>query len=606
MNNFFLGMSLGNDPHTVGIHNAARIARMLGIESFVAPSDISLEQQLTLIAKYDPKFLGFSYRLSSDNAILELKKILCSMEAQGLSKEGRQICFAGLPSTLEELSRSGFSSKYHLTLMGQGRNIDTTTRQTVLFFCPGSGKLKNIVDLIHKENEPEHIKILDQIAQDVVSHNKYKDMAPLPIPSDAAMKSYTARMQESGIPMLRTHFGIPSDSIEPTVEGIKQIANSRVVDEISLGSSDLSQRYFGKNEMFKNRKNDGGVPYKDEKDLIQLYNATRRGNFPSIKPYCHVNNLIPFADLCKKIGMLIGGHQAVPLFWFSELDGRGNYSVSQAIEEHIKLVEHLKEFNIPVEMNDPNQWSSRYAHDTIFVTDYALIAAVMFSKGIDNLCFQMQFNKPAVTGDYGDLAKMNAALELIEYVRPNKNQSRILIETRAGIEHFSPQLEYAKYQLARTTLLQMLMNPDIIHLVSYCEADHAAEPEDIIDSSKLVRYTVDMFKKNEQEIRKAARHPFIEDRKNYLVSESKYLLNRIASYDNNYQVSELAIVLSKVDILCNAMDKKIMTAPGINCEKYKNPDIITKPNVYGVVDCVSDWDSNVPMNEEERLKKMGI
>ncbi len=63
-------------------------------------------------------------------------------------------------------------------------------------------------------------------------------------------------------PLIRTHLGIPSDSIAPTVEGIKILANAKVVDEISLGSSDLSQRYFGKPEEFKIRKNDGGVHIK--------------------------------------------------------------------------------------------------------------------------------------------------------------------------------------------------------------------------------------------------------------------------------------------------------------------------------------------------------
>lgn len=600
-------MSLGHDPHTVGIHNAGRIAKMLGIDYYVAPTDIGIEQQMELIAKYNPKYLGFSYRLSAEKAIQELLKILQNMETNGLMDAERKICFAALPQTLESIYKSGIAQAYHITLMGQSKNIDSTTKTTALFFDPTSiSKVETIIETIHRENEPERIKILDQIAKDVVGNDKYRNIEPLPIPSKKAQESYVDRMKESDMPMIRTHFGTPSDSIEPTVEGINVIARARVVDEISLGSSDLSQRYFGMPEMFTNHKNDGGVPYKDEKDLSHLYKASRIGNYPSMKPYCHVNNMIEFADICKKTGLLIGGHQAVPLFWFSELDGRGNYSVEKAIREHIKLVQHLKTFGIPIEMNDPNQWSSRFAHDTVFVSDYALIASVMFTNKISNLCFQMQFNKPAVTGDYGDLAKMNAAKSLIEYVRPPKNNARILIETRAGIEHFSTELNYAKFQLARTTLLQMLMNPDIIHLVSYCEADHAATPEDIIESSQVVRYAVKLFRENEHEIRKEANHPFVKQRKDYLINEAKFLLKIIAEYDPAYCESTIASSLAKPEILLNAMNKKIITAPGINCESYKNTKIITKANEYGVIDCVSDWDTSSPLSEKERLKEMGV
>ena len=112
---------------------------------------------------------------------------------------------------------------------------------------------------------------------------------------------------------------------------------------------------------------------------------------------------------CLQVGMLRGGHQAVPLFWFSELDGRGPMRVDEAIDEHIDAVRYLVQKGIPTEMNDPNQWSSRLAHDTVFVADYALIASVMYAAGSPNMIFQCQFNKPVETGDFADLAKFKAA-----------------------------------------------------------------------------------------------------------------------------------------------------------------------------------------------------
>ena len=150
-------------------------------------------------------------------------------------------------------------------------------------------------------------------------------------------------------------------------------AEAGAVDEVSLGSSDLSQRYYGKAEEFEKRKNDGGVPYKDKNELRLLYLATRRGNFPAIKPYAHVSAIESFIDDCVEVGMLKGAHQAIPLFWFNELDGRGETQLEDSIREHIRAVKKLAALGIPVEMNDPNQWSSRWAHDTVIAADYGLM-----------------------------------------------------------------------------------------------------------------------------------------------------------------------------------------------------------------------------------------
>ena len=66
MRRLFLGMTLGGDPHTLGIYNAAKIARMMDIETIVVPPDAAIEEKLRLIAQYQPKYLGLSYRLSKN------------------------------------------------------------------------------------------------------------------------------------------------------------------------------------------------------------------------------------------------------------------------------------------------------------------------------------------------------------------------------------------------------------------------------------------------------------------------------------------------------------------------------------------------------------
>lgn len=610
MQNLFIGLTLGQDPHTVGIHKAGKIARLAGINYKILPPAMDDDTKIRTILDENPKCVGLSYRLSTDKAIMELEKFLYKLEHYGLFKDKeRRFCFAGLFPTLKAIKSIGLDAKYNLTLMGSDKDIEKKTIETIKFLGVDSQEIQNsILQTILIESQPVKFDILDQIAKRVVENDNYLTEEALKKPSDYALEYFPQRMKESSIPLIRTHFGIPDETIIPTIKGIETIAINGAVDEVSLGSSDLSQRFFGNEIAFKEHKNDGGVPYKNKEDLKMLYTATRRGNFPSIKPYAHVYNLKSFVDTCLETGMLVGAHQAVPLFWFSELDGRGPLSLEEAINEHIDTVKYLAGKNIPVEMNDPNQWSSRYVHDTLFVVDYALIASVMYNAGVKDMIFQHQFNKPAETGDYGDLAKMAAAREIIEMIRPAENTSNIYMETRAGIEHFSTDMEVAKYQLARTTLLQMIFNPDVIHLVSYCEADHAATAEDVIESSKIVRRAAKLYKQNIGDLKVLVNNEIVQSRKRHLLEEAKYVLLEIAKLSPNYAKGmtfrDLFKCLSDSKALYMAMETKILSAPGITLEQFSNPDMLTKSNKYGFIDCYENWEDKTPMSEEKRIRKL--
>ena len=600
-------MTLGHDPHTVGLYKAGRIAKLGGIDYEILSPDDTDDEKLKKIAALNPKYIGLSYRLSQDKAVLELEKFLKKMEAAGLfdKEQERRICFAGLLPTLKAVHNLGYDDKYGIMLMGSYENLKKTTEHTVSFFGFSPDTADAIVQTILDEANKPKMEILDQLAKEVIDGDEYLSEPALPIPSAESRKSFVTRIDESDIPVIRSHFGIPADTIEPTIEGIRKIAEARVIDELSLGSSDLSQRFFGDPKAFEGVKNDGGVPYKTKEDLVKLKNATLGGNFPSIKPYCHVANMIPFVDTCLETGHLIGAHQAVPLFWFNELDGRGPKSVDESIIEHKALVKYLVEKGIPTEMNDPNQWSSRYAHDAIFTTDYALIASVMYMAGSPNMVFQMQFNKPADTGDFADIAKFMAARELIEEVRPAGNKARIFLETRAGIEHFSTDMPTAKLQLARSVMLQQLISPSICHLVSYCEADHAATPEDIIESSKILRRAIRLFRENEADIRKAADVPFVSQRKAELKNEAHYLMEQIGRLGDNgtsYDKNQPAPFLADTKALQLAMKYRIMGAPGIADKNYACPEMMTHAGKYGEINCYREFGDVLPITEAERLE----
>lgn len=605
-NNCFIASSLANDPHTEGMHNAAKIAELAGIKSLVLKPSETYDSLFEAIREYRPKYIGLSYRQTPQIGFEQLRYVLRQFLDTGLlnRNDDVRISFAGLPETIAMVKANQAYLPFKVFLCEPYPDTMDRVLETVDFFGIRKDRA-TIIERMREEVCPKGIELLDQLADEVVAYDDYKDELPLKVPSNGAMKNFVTRMDESDIPLLRSHFGIPDKTIEPTVDGIRKLAEARVVDEISLGSSDLSQRYYGHPEEFEGRKNDGGVPYKTKEDLHRLFLASRCGNYPAVKPYCHVVDIVPFIHDCLDVGMLVGAHQAIPLFWFNELDGRGPHTVRESVHEHVAAVKELASLGIPVEMNDPNQWSSRLAHDTIIVASYALISAVMTMCGVENMVLQMQFNKPKETGDYADLAKMSAGLYMAERLAGARAiPPKIIIEARTGIESLSPDMRKAKWQLGRSTLLQMMMSPSVLHIVSYCEADHAATADDIIDSSKLVRHAVRIFRKHQHDIMRYMSDDIIKERREYLINECSYLLTEIAKLNKDFHaaahLNQLTGYLADQDVLSSAIEKKIMSAPGIINLKYKG-EFTTAPTKYGMINLVDDYTSKNIITEKSRI-----
>lgn len=602
--------TLGGDPHTQGLFRVARIAHKAGIVAHVLPPGNSLEEVLERVQEVDPAWLGFSYRLSPEIAVQEFRRCLARLASTGQlqrpSGAARAVALAGLPEAMKAVESIRATLPCPVWTMPQDRDRMRACRRLLEFFEIPERQQVEILEELHSELFPPRFQVLDELAREVAANDDYRNEPPLPLPSEAARRSYVQRIVEMEMPLLRTHFGIPAATITPTVEGITALAKARVVDEISLGSSDLSQRYFGNPMAFVGRKNDGGVPYSTYEHLVELFQASRRGNYPGMKPYAHVVDLLPFIETCIRAGMLVGAHQAVPLFWFNELDGRGPMTLRESLDKHLAAVEELARRDIPVEMNDPNHFSSRWAHDTIIVVDYALITAVMLACGVKDMILQLQLNKPRETSDHGDLAKMLASLDLAGEIVAGSG-SRLWRETRTGIDSFDPDPDTARHQLARSTFLQLILRPHVIHLVSYCEAMHVAAIEDVIDSSRLVRRCVRVFRQHADELFRLPQHPLVVERRAHVASEARVTLRHIAALDGaappeaETPLSSLARRLADPDVLFRSLDTGALAVPGLFHPGYPAArNVVTAPLTHGFIECLES-ETGMARREADRL-----
>ena len=109
--------------------------------------------------------------------------------------------------------------------------------------------------------------------------------------------------------------------------------------------------------------------------------------------------------------------------------------------------------------------------------------------GVKTYIAQYMFNTPNATTARMDLAKMFAKKKLIESLEdeefPGTNPGK------GRFNKFSVDLYKAKGQLAYSTFLGMALQPDIVHVVAFCEADHAAKPGDVIESCRIARQVID-------------------------------------------------------------------------------------------------------------------
>ena len=172
----------------------------------------------------------------------------------------------------------------------------------------------------------------------------------------------------------------------------------------------------------------------------------------------------------------------------------------------------------------------------------AYLAAKLAKKlGIKTYILQNMLNTPRLTWGVQDLAKSRALLKLIGELADDN--FRVLLQPRAGLDYFKPDLYEARIQLAAVTALMddidphNQMSPPIIHVVSYSEASHLATPEIINESIQITQQSIKKYRqlRRSGNIDDMSKNADIDERMNELVDSAKVIIKAIeSSIDNPY------------------------------------------------------------------------
>lgn len=485
------------DVHILGMSTMANILRECGFKVLFAPSevmkaaeDITKLNNSSLTAKWikenNINVLAYSYRLDP----VEGCNYFCSLYSQLcyhhlLRNEGGpiiEVTFAGLPDTCQLI----FKKLGDKIVYFPG---DETPEESLKKFGVPKRLFPKSFTYVH-----EYDKSLNEFAQKYIESEKYKNItAPnhygysdCGTDKDSFVKRLRYCKQCHSLPIVRVHAGPYSpnrlEAIKEFLSWTKELAKTRLLDVLSIGSSQLTQQHFGEN--WDGMPNGGGVPINSEIEYRQIAETAKP---MLVRTYAGTKNVPGMAQMHERC-LNISWH-ALSFWWFCKLDGRGDNSVLENLKEHIDATKYIASTNKPLEPNVPHHFSFRGGDDVTYIVSAYLAAKTAKKYGIQHLIIQNMLNTPKYTWGVQDIAKGRAMLKLVRSLEDE--HFKVSLQCRAGLDYFSPDIDKAKVQLAAITAMMDDIEPDnqdspeIIHVVSYSEAVRLATPPIIEESIKI-------------------------------------------------------------------------------------------------------------------------
>jgi hypothetical protein len=536
-----IGASIGHCVHVAGVLNFLRLAEACGYQCAFLGTGLGFSELIGVLHEDDPEYLALSYRLTPEVAVKLFADLKNALAEAGLLH--KKLLFGGTPPVAKVAVESGLFSRVF--------SGEEDEREIVAF-------LKG--EEAGKEERDYGETLLERIEKS----------RPYPI--------------------IRHHFGLPT--LEHTLAGIKRLAAAEVLDVISIGPDQNAQEnFFRPQEMDPSQDGAGGVPVRNEEDLRAIYEASRTGNHPLLRIYSGTRDLLDWGRVALRT--INNAWAAIPLFWYNRLDGRSDRPLAGAIRENQEAMAWYARQGVPVEVNEAHHWSLRGAPDSVAVAAFYLAAYNAKQAGVRDYVAQIMLNNPPGTSGVMDLGKSLAELELAE--RLAGPDFRIHREIRAGLASLSVKPHVAKGQLAASTLLGLALRPEIVHVVAFCEADHAATPEDIIESCGIVQ---GVFKNALFDFADLSSDPQVLARKEELIEEAEFLLRSLAELAGGRAVDPF----TDPEVLASAVRSGLLDAPQLK----GNPEgkgLIRTGIVEGACRILSA-DSKRVLSEEERIREL--
>ena len=489
--------SIGDCVHVAGVTRFLSIAEEQGYETYFTGPATDLETFMDAIVARQPDVIGISYRLTPENARTLFGELRGMLAAAGIIGKAR-IFVGGTPP-----------------IAAVAREFD-------------------YIDLIFSGEETPH-EIQAALRGE-----------PLNNADESAFPQTTIERirWKAPYPILRHHFGIPAQTIEPTLEGIAHIADAKALDVISLGSDqDAQENFFHPIRQDPRSKGAGGVPFRTEEDLIALYRTSRRGNYPLMRAYSGTADHIRYADLLVRT--IQNAWCATSLFWFNAMDGRGPSALEKSIREHQELMRWHGERGIPVEGNETYHWGMRDAPDVVVCAAGYLYAYNAKKFGVRDYILTYMFQSPPHLSNAMDLARCLAIIEMSEAFADDS--FHVWKQVRTGLLSHPVNMIRARAHLAQSTMLQMAVHPHIIHIVGHTEANHAATADEVIEAALMVQEVVETALRGNPDI---TADPLIQQRKQELIEETHTLLNAIRALNPDVEdpFSDLAVLAQAVSV----------------------------------------------------------
>lgn len=531
------------DAHTLGVNSVAELLRdcgytvvFAGEEVAAAMNDYRYKARRKLVIDWilanEIEWLGISYRLDYENAVNMVGYLIEDFKREGLFKYqgGRldTIFFGGLPRACEVMDKE-FKGLV-ITFSGGESVTETLTKLGV----PENRIPKNI----YEGSRYDDSRL--EFGKQIIDSEQYRSLKPQErvlypeygTAKDTLMKRLDAGRRAGLGPLMRAHVGPYSstmtreEAVQEFLHWTKALADARHLDILSIGSSQLTQSNFG--EEWGDKANGGGVPINSPEEYRMIWEAAKP---MLIRTYAGTKDIPRLARIHEHY-LNICWH-ALSLWWFNKLDERGPYDLYTNLRQHTEAIRYIATTGKPLEANVPHHFSFRGGDDVTYIVSAYLSAKLAKQLGIRVFILQNMLNTPRSTWGVQDLAKSRAMLKLIKSLENPDFQ--IVLQPRAGLDYFKPNLYDAKIQLAAVTALMddidpyNELSPPIIHVVSYSEASDLATPEIINESIQITRYSLQRYRELRRlgKVEDMGRSPEVEEREKELYLAARKLITAI-------------------------------------------------------------------------------